>query len=76
MKFQSDPVSPDLPYNCISVLFCMVVYGLSQVAQKAPRLHGGKPFLHAFLCHFHQTFFLRGNLADTEHTRGIREIAV
>ena len=76
MKLQSYPVSADFSYHGIAVRVRMLIHRLTHISQISPGLYFFQTFLHTFLCHLHQLFLLAADFSDTEHTGGIRKIAV
>ena len=76
MELQPHTVSADLTNDRITVSISVIMNRLTHVSKKSPRMDRFKSFINAFLCYLNEALFLRGNLSDTEHSRGIREISV
>ena len=73
MEFDAAAMAADLPYDAVSVFQGMLMDRITHIAQEMPgdrRFHAD---VHAFLRDLHQLLPVLRDVADHEHSGGIRE---
>ena len=76
MEFETAAVSAVFAHDRIALRFGVFVHSGSHIAQKPPRLNGGKARFHGLLGFFDQAAALGRDFANAEHARRIAVIAI